>query len=169
LDLTKELVEIGVDESRLAALVQHTMEIEWAVFKSGLMLQYHGLDQDARSIVEFDQIDSTRKMKAIASGDVHQLRALLERFFEQRRMAEQRGIEWRFDFWSWLAVWTESGRLTQRGRRKGQFQMCRTNDLGPYCSTNVRIDLMENNAREAQAAKQRLRLERQMAATAAST
>ena len=47
LDLTKELVEIGVDESRLAALVQHTMEIEWAVFKSALMLQYHGLDQDA--------------------------------------------------------------------------------------------------------------------------
>jgi len=52
LDLTKELAEIGVDESRLAALVQHTMEIEWAVFKSALMLQYHGLDQDARSVVE---------------------------------------------------------------------------------------------------------------------
>jgi hypothetical protein len=56
LDLTKELVEIGVDESRLAALVQHTMEIEWAVFKSGLMLQYHGLDQDARSIVELTKL-----------------------------------------------------------------------------------------------------------------
>ena len=56
LDLTKELVEIGVDESRLAALVQHTMEIEWAVFKSDLMLQYHGLDQDARSIVELTKL-----------------------------------------------------------------------------------------------------------------
>ena len=56
LDLTKELVEIGVDESRLAALVQHTMEIEWAVFKSALMLQYHGLDQDARSIVELTKL-----------------------------------------------------------------------------------------------------------------
>lgn len=56
LDLTKELVEIGVDESRLAALVQHTMEIEWAVFKSALMLQYHGLDQDAGSIVELTKL-----------------------------------------------------------------------------------------------------------------
>jgi len=55
-DLTKELAEIGVDESRLAALVQHTMEIEWAVFKSALMLQYHGLDQDAGSIVELTKL-----------------------------------------------------------------------------------------------------------------
>jgi hypothetical protein len=35
-DLTKELVEIGVDESRLAAFVQSTMEIEWAVYKAAL-------------------------------------------------------------------------------------------------------------------------------------
>jgi hypothetical protein len=60
-DLTKELEEIGVDESRLAALVQHTMEIEWAVFKAALMLQYHGLDQDARSIVELTKLMVHRK------------------------------------------------------------------------------------------------------------
>ena len=56
LDLTKELVEIGVDESRLAALVQHTMEIEWAVYKAALMLDYHGLDRDPRAAVELVKI-----------------------------------------------------------------------------------------------------------------
>jgi len=56
LDLTKELAEIGVDESRLAALVQHTMEVEWAVHKAALMLDYHGLDRDPRAAVELVKI-----------------------------------------------------------------------------------------------------------------
>ena len=47
--------------------------------------------------------------------------------------------------------------MEQRGRRKGEYQMCRLADIGPYCSSNVRIDLMENNIREAH----RVRLERQ--------
>ena len=46
-------------------------------------------------------------------------------------------------------------------RRKGQFQMCRAADAGPYCSTNVRIDRTEANSVEAQVTKRRLRLERQ--------
>jgi hypothetical protein len=84
----------------------------------------------------------------IAAG-VHQLRALLQRFFEQRQAAKQRGVAWQLDFWQWLEIWESSGHLYERGRRKGEFQMCRTNDLGPYCSSNVRIDLMEVNASEA--------------------
>src|SRR5262249_16107699 len=46
-------------------------------------------------------------------------------------------------------------------RRKGQFQMCRAADAGPYCSTNARIDRTEANSVEAQVTKRRLRLERQ--------
>jgi hypothetical protein len=46
----------------------------------------------------------------------------------------------------------------------GEFQMCRLGDVGPYCSTNVKIDLMETNASEAAKTKQRLRLERQTVA-----
>ena len=103
----------------------------------------------------------------IAAGDVHQLRALLERYFEQRQAAKQRGIEWALDFWQWLEIWQSSGHLHERGRCRGQFQMCRFEDIGPYASSTVRIDRMEANASEAQAAKQRLRLERQ--ATACST
>ena len=103
----------------------------------------------------------------IAAGDVHQLRALLERYFEQRQAAKQRGIEWALDFWQWLEIWQSSGHLHERGRCRGQFQMCRRGDIGPYASSNVRIDRMEANTSEAQAAKQRLRLERQ--ATACSS
>lgn len=44
---------------------------------------------------------------------------------------------------------------------KGEWQMCRTADAGPYASSNVRIDRMEVNASEGQATKRRLRLERQ--------
>src|SRR6516164_7781107 len=87
-------------------------------------------------------------------------------FFEQRQAAKQRGIEWALDFWQWLEIWQASGHLHQRGRCRGQFQMCRLGDIGPYASSNVRIDRMEANASEAQAAKQRIRLARQEAACA---
>ena len=102
----------------------------------------------------------------IAAGDVHQLRALLERYFEQRQAAKQRGIEWALDFWQWLEIWQSSGHLHERGRCRGQFQMCRRGGIGPYASSNVRIDKMEINASEAQAAKNRIRLARQEAACA---
>lgn len=91
------------------------------------------------------------------------LSSLLERYFEQRRAAKQRGVEWQLGFWQWLQIWQQSGHLWERGRRKGCWQMCREGDTGPYCSTNVRIDRMETNASEGQVTKQRLRLERQMA------
>jgi hypothetical protein len=93
---------------------------------------------------------------------VHQLRALLERFFQQRQAAKQRGIEWALDYWQWLEIWQTSGHLYERGRCRGNYQMCRLGDIGPYASSNVRIDLMETNASEAAKTKQRLRLERQM-------
>jgi hypothetical protein len=96
------------------------------------------------------------KMKAIACGGVHDLRAFWQRFYEQRRAAGQRGVEWQLDFRQWLEIWQASGHLHERGRCRGQFQMCRSGDIGPYASSTVRIDRMENNASEG-----RLRLERQ--------
>src|SRR5262249_58051590 len=90
-----------------------------------------------------------------------QLPALWQRFFQQRQTAKQRGVVWQLDFWTWLRIWEDSGHLDERGRRKGEFQMCRPRDIGPYCSTNVRIDRMETNAAEAQITKRRIRLERQ--------
>ena len=86
---------------------------------------------------------------------------LLERFLQQRRAAIKRGITWELEFWKWLEIWQASGHLHERGRRKGEFQMCRPDDVGPYASSNVRIDKSETNAAEGQITKRRLRLERQ--------
>jgi len=47
---------------------------------------------------------------------VRQLPALLERFFQQRQAAKQRGVEWALDFWTWLEIWQDSGHLCERGR-----------------------------------------------------
>jgi len=97
---------------------------------------------------------------------LRQLRALLQRFFEQRQAAKQRGVEWALDYWTWLEIWETSGHLEERGRRKGQWQMCRLEDRGGYASSNVFIGRMENNASEGQITKRRIRLARQMAACA---
>src|SRR5262249_61821861 len=81
------------------------------------------------------------------------LRQLLQRFLQQRRQARQRGIQWQLDYWEWLRIWQDSGHLHERGRHRGQWQMCRFEDTGPYASSNVRIDRMENNIREAKACR----------------
>ena len=91
---------------------------------------------------------------------------LLQRFLQQRSQAKQRGIPWQLDFWQWLQIWEDSGHLDERGRHRGAFQMCRFADIGPYASSNVRIDRMETNASEGQVTKQRIRLAREKAACA---
>src|SRR5262245_44280183 len=75
---------------------------------------------------------------------------LLQRFLQQRRQASQRGIQWQLDYWEWLRILQDSGHLHERGRHRGQWQMCRLADIGPYASSNVRIDRMEANASEGQ-------------------
>jgi len=81
---------------------------------------------------------------------------LLERFLQQRRQASQRGIQWQLGYWEWLRIWQDSGHLHERGRHRGQWQMCRLADIGPYASSNVRIDRMEANASEGQITKRRI-------------
>jgi hypothetical protein len=90
---------------------------------------------------------------------------LLERFLQQRNQAKQRGIEWDLSYLEWLAIWQTSGHLFERGRHKGSYQMCRFEDVGPYASSNVRIDRMEANIQEAH----RVRLERQASLYGAAT
>jgi hypothetical protein len=60
-----------------------------------------------------------------------------------------------------VEIWQDSGHLHERSRHRGQWQMCRLADIGPYASSNVRIDRMEANANEGQITKRRIRLERQ--------
>jgi len=88
---------------------------------------------------------------------------LFQRFNQQRHTAKQRGIPWELTFGSWLEIWKQSGHLHERGRERGEYQMARPGDVGPYASSNVRIIPMESNSREAQLTKRRIRLERQAA------
>lgn len=68
------------------------------------------------------------------------------KYSRHRSNALARGIEWHFDFDSWLKVWKESGHYDERGQAPGKYQMARIGDCGPYADWNVRIVRMEANA-----------------------
>lgn len=80
---------------------------------------------------------------------------LYRRFTEQRERARQRGIGWELPYWQWLQIWQDSGHLDERGRRKGEWQMARFGDKGPYSLDNVKIVRAETNAAEAKETQKR--------------
>jgi hypothetical protein len=67
----------------------------------------------------------------------------------QRMDAERRGLDFYFDFASWLKFWEDSGHLSERGPFRGQYVMARKGDKGPYRVNNVRIVRVEANHAEA--------------------
>lgn len=64
---------------------------------------------------------------------------------KQKGQARFRGIDFLLSFDEWLFVWELSGRLRERGRRKGQYVMARHGDCGPYAIDNVDIVLCSKN------------------------
>ena len=60
-----------------------------------------------------------------------------------------RPIEFRLTFDEWFDIWIASGQLFNRGKKKGQYVMARTADLGHYEIGNVEIKLATENTREA--------------------
>lgn len=68
------------------------------------------------------------------------------KYTKARLTALKRGVEWLFDFDSWLATWKDSGHYAERGRGAGSYQMARKGDCGPYAPWNVVIVRMESNA-----------------------
>ncbi len=71
------------------------------------------------------------------------------KYFSHRGEARKRGIPWHFSFIMWWKKWCESGKWSERGNQKGQYQMARYGDIGPYAPWNVRIITIEENTREA--------------------
>ncbi len=63
--------------------------------------------------------------------------------------AASRDIIWRFTYISWWKKWCKSGYWGERGRCRGQYQMARFGDKGPYSPDNVRICTVEENHKEA--------------------
>lgn len=70
------------------------------------------------------------------------------KFAISKRRAKQRGIEWQLTFDEWWNLWQSSGKWDQRGRGRGKYLLCRTNDCGAYTVLNVRVDTWENNMDE---------------------
>lgn len=75
----------------------------------------------------------------------------LDKFEHQRQRAKVRGIEWLLTFEEWWAIWQQSGKWPQRGRKGDQYVMARRGDVGPYSTTNVLICLQRQNSRDAHA------------------
>lgn len=71
------------------------------------------------------------------------------KYWAQLDQAKRRGISWLFTFETWFKVWSDSGHLHERGRRKGQYVMARFGDRGPYSVDNVKITTVEENSIEA--------------------
>lgn len=71
------------------------------------------------------------------------------KFTKRRKDRTGLQLEMKLTFDEWLAIWLESGKLLQMGRRKGQYCMARKNDLGHYQIGNVYIQLTSENARDA--------------------
>ena len=71
----------------------------------------------------------------------------------QRSMARKRKIEFHFSFDEWLQFWLDSGYWYNRGRKTGQYVMCRYGDIGPYSIDNVFIELNSENVKQARTGK----------------
>lgn len=66
-------------------------------------------------------------------------------FKEQIKHAKRRNINWEFSYSEWLELWLVSGKWLDRGRSRGQYQLCRYGDCGPYSVKNCYIGLVEQN------------------------
>jgi hypothetical protein len=75
-------------------------------------------------------------------------RRLYKAFDSQRFSAKKRGIKFLLTFNEWLIIWQASGKLPERGRKKGQYVMARFGDKGPYTIDNIKIILCQKNTSE---------------------
>src|SRR5258708_20675452 len=75
-------------------------------------------------------------------------RTLRIKFKAHKDNARSRGIPFELTFEQWMSIWRNSGRLSQRGRGRGEFVMARFGDIGPYAVDNVQIVTTGQNVRE---------------------
>ena len=71
-----------------------------------------------------------------------------ERYRKQKYSAERKNIKFNISFDDWFNWWKSTGKYHLRGRKKGQYQMARFNDIGPYEIGNIKCITMEENTRE---------------------
>ena len=76
-----------------------------------------------------------------------------QRYIQQKCQAVKRNIEWLFTFDTWWKMWNDSGKWSERGRKKGQYCMARRGDVGPYSLDNVDIVVVSMNSSDARKGK----------------
>jgi hypothetical protein len=74
--------------------------------------------------------------------------AYWRQFREAVRNARARDIEFLLTYSEWLKIWQDSGHLSERGKKLGQYVMARFGDKGPYAVGNVRIIATTENLAE---------------------
>ena len=76
------------------------------------------------------------------------MRSPKEAYNDQQRHATDRGLPWLFTYAEWLEMWLLSGKWEDRGRKQGQYQMCRYGDSGGYFARNCYIATVAVNQAE---------------------
>jgi hypothetical protein len=74
--------------------------------------------------------------------------SLYYRYRTQQKRAKQRGIAWEITFAEWVTVWTDSGKLAERGTNSNAYVMGRNGDVGPYSVSNVSIIPLKQNVKD---------------------
>ncbi len=80
-------------------------------------------------------------MSDFSASELHRYAA---KFQANKRSAAARGIPFELSFEQWLTLWSE--KIEDRGSRKGQFNLCRKNDLGGYVVGNCYVARKEHNS-----------------------
>jgi len=71
-----------------------------------------------------------------------------DQYGKQRNQAKYRGIEWQFDYETWLEWWGED--IIKRGRTADSLVMARYDDNGPYSPDNCKKITQSENSKERQ-------------------
>ena len=73
-----------------------------------------------------------------------ELREHFDTFQANAESAARRGLGWELTFQQWLELWAD--RIHERGPYKGQYVLCRKNDLGPYAVGNCYVASKSHNS-----------------------
>lgn len=119
--------------------------------KARMKSQRKKAEQDQRYIEKygctFDQYREVREFgKQMMAEGFGMYRTPLYAYLSQRNNAKNRGVEFKLTFWQWWTLWQESGKWSERGKRRDGYVMSRMMDQGAYELGNVYIGTLSENS-----------------------
>ena len=91
------------------------------------------------TLEEYDRIMQSKPYK---------IGCIAYKYFQHRKAAQDRGIQFDLTFPEWYNAWESSGHLEQRGRGRGQYVMARIGYKGAYTLGNIKIVTCSENITE---------------------